>query len=229
DIKLYKGDLNALVCQTLPESLPLHELIKSYKVKIFIDSFNEMPREYFESGSYEADFLSFIAEIGQSSLIIGSRTTDGLSRLELPSFHLNYIERNAVERELMRLGINFEGRFSDEIFRLIQRPFYFQYILSKKIDLPKEAHPRDFYKCLFKNLSHALLARFKLNLDIETALSNAAYTALDKGSEAFHISILVNELSLLLPTSSTTTPLEIINWLVSESILIPYSKGRVGF
>ncbi|MFA7893603.1 SIR2 family protein [Pseudomonas putida] len=229
DIKLYKGDLNALVCQTLPESLPLHELIKSYKVKIFIDSFNEMPREYFESGSYEADFLSFIAEIGQSSLIIGSRTTDGLSRLELPSFHLNYIERNAVERELMRLGINFEGRFSDEIFRLIQRPFYFQYILSKKIDLPKEAHPRDFYKCLFKNLSHALLARFKLNLNIEAALSNAAYTALDKGSEAFQISILVNELSLLLPTSSTTTPLEIINWLVSESILIPYSKGRVGF
>jgi hypothetical protein len=229
DLKLYKGDLSALVSQILPESLPFQDLIKSYKVKIFIDSFNEMPREYLESGSYEADFLDFIARIGQSSLIVGSRTTDGLSRLELPNFRLDYIERKAVERELLRLGINFEGRFSDEMFQLIQRPFYFQYILSGQINLPDEAHPRDFYKCLFENVSRAFFVRFQFNLNIEKALSSAAYAALDKGSEAFLISILVSELNALLPTESTVTPLEVINWLVSESILIPYSKGRIGF
>lgn len=229
DLKHYKGDLSALVDQVLPESLPFQELIKSYKVKIFIDSFNEIPREYLESGSYESDFLDFISGIGQSSLIIGSRTSDGLSRLELPNFCLDFIERKAVERELLRLGINFEGRFSDELFQLIQRPFYFQYVLSGQIDLPAEAHPRDFYRCLFENVSKAFSLRFKLDVNVEKALSNAAYVALDKGSEAFLLSILVSELSSLLPVGSELTPLEVINWLVSESILIPYSKGRIGF
>jgi hypothetical protein len=229
DLKLYKGDLSALVSQTLPESLPFQDLIKTYKVKIFIDSFNEMPREYLESGSYEADFFNFIANIGQASVIIGSRTTDGLSRLELPNFRLDYIERQAVETELSRLGINFEGRFSNEMLQLIQRPFYFQYILSGKIDLPDEAHPRDFYNSLFENVSDAFSVRFQLDLNIEKTLSSTAYTALDNGSEAFPITILVNELAANLPITSTATPLEVINWLVSESILIPYSKGRIGF
>ncbi|MBP1087042.1 MULTISPECIES: SIR2 family NAD-dependent protein deacylase [Pseudomonas] len=229
DLKLYKGDLNALVSQLLPESLPFNELIKSYKVKIFIDSFNEMPREYLESGSYEADFISFIALVGKASIIIGSRTTDGLSRLELPTFRLDYIERKAVVDLLLPLGINFEGRFSAEVLRLIQRPFYFQYILSGKIELPVDAHPRDFYRCLFENVSVAFFERFQFNLDLEKALSSAAYAALDKGSEAFLISIILNNLSGLLPSSSSVAPLDIANWLVSESILIPYSKGRIGF
>ena len=229
DLKLYKGDLSALVSQILPESLPFQDLIKSYKVKIFIDSFNEMPREYLESGSYEADFLDFITGVGQTSIIIGSRTTDGLSRLDLPNFRLDYIESKAVKRELLRLGINFEGRFSDEVFQLIRRPFYFQYIISRQIDLPGEAHPRDFYKSLFENVDNAFSVRFQLDFNIEKALSNTAYTALDKGSEAFPISILARELSVLVPIGSTVTSLEIINWLISESILIPYSKGRIGF
>lgn len=229
DLKLYRGDLKALVSQTLPESLPFQDVLRSYKVKVFIDSFNEMPREYLENGSYEADFLDFIAGIGHSPLVIGSRTTDGLSRFEFPNFRLDYIERKSVEQELLRLGIKFEGRFSNEIFRLIQRPFYFQYILSGQIDLPDEAHPRDFYRCLFQNVSSAFSMRFQLDVDIEKALSSTAYAALDKGSEAFPVSNLANDLNSLLPVASVVTPLEVINWLVSESILIPYSKGRIGF
>ncbi|MBS7416996.1 SIR2 family NAD-dependent protein deacylase [Pseudomonas syringae] len=229
DLKFYKGDLNALVSQVLPESLPFHELIKSYKVKIFIDSFNEMPREYLENGSYEADFLNFTAMIGSSSLVIGSRTTDGLSRLELPTFRLDFIERHSVVKKLRQLGVSFEGRFSDEMLRLIQRPFYFQYILSGKIELPDDAHPKDFYRCLFENVSSAFYERFQFYLNIEKVLSSTAYTALDKGAEAFLISDLRGDLSGVLPTDSQIVPLDVINWLVSESILIPYSKGRIGF
>ncbi|OXR32719.1 hypothetical protein PSUM_11775 [Pseudomonas umsongensis] len=229
DLKLYRGDISSLVNQTLPESLPLQDLIQSYKVKIFIDSFNEMPREYLESGSYESDFLAFIAELGQASFIIGSRTPDGLSRLEFPTFRLDYIEAEAVSNELSRLGVNFEGRFSKEVMSLIQRPFYFQYIVSRMIDLPYNAHPRDFYRCLFDNVSRAFIKRFNFELNIEQALSNTAYAALDKGAEAFQISTLIGELGDFLPLESSVTSIEVINWLVSESILIPYSKGRIGF
>jgi len=229
DLKLYRGDLLSLVNQSLPESLPLEDLVTFYKVKIFIDSFNEMPREFLESGSYESDFLDFVGKIGESSIIIGSRTTDGLSRLELQTFRLEYIEAEAVTRELVRLGVNFEGRFSKEMFRLIQRPFYFQYIISRKIDLARDSHPKDFYRCLFDNVSLAFHKRFNFKLDIQQALSNTAYAALDNGAEAFQVATLIGELSSLLAAGCEVTPLEIINWLVSESILIPYTKGRIGF
>lgn len=229
DLKLYRGDLLSLVNQSLPESLPLEELVKFYKVKIFIDSFNEMPREFLESGSYEPDFLDFVAKIGETSLVIGSRTTDGLSRLELPTFRLEFIEAEAVTAELTRLGVNFEGRFSKEMFRLIQRPFYFQHIISRKIDLAHDAHPKDFYRCLFDNVSFAFHKRFGFKLDIQQALSNTAYAALDNGAEAFQVATLIGELSSTLVEDCKATPLEIINWLVSESILIPYTKGRIGF
>jgi hypothetical protein len=229
DLKLYRGDLDALVNQSLPEKLPLHDLITSYKVKIFIDSFNEMPREFLENGSYEADFLEFIGSLGDASLVIGSRTTDGLSRLEFQTFRLDFIEEEAVTAELTRLGINFEGRFSKEMFRLIQRPFYFKYIVSGKINLPPQAQPKDFYKCLFDNVTSAFYKRFNLNLDIQEALSNTAYNALDKGAEAFQIANLIGDLNEFLIEQDGPTPIEIVNWLVSESILIPYTKGRIGF
>lgn len=229
DLKLYRGDLYGLVNQSLPESLPLHDLVESYKVKIFIDSFNEMPREFLENGSYESDFIEFIGKINDASLVFGSRTTDGLSRLELPTYRLDYIEIEAVTAELARLGIGFEGRFSKEMFRLIQRPFYFKYVVSGVIKLSRDAHPKDFYKCLLDNVSLAFYKKFNFALDIQEVLSNAAYSALDKGAEAFQITTLINELDGFLGGSDKPTPLEVANWLVSESILIPYTKGRIGF
>ena len=43
DLKLYRGNLHELVSQTLPASLPLDEMVRRFKVKIFLDSFNEIP------------------------------------------------------------------------------------------------------------------------------------------------------------------------------------------
>ena len=150
DLKLYRGDLGELVSQTLPKSLHLDEVTRRFKVKIFLDSFNEMPREYCESGCYEPDFAEFITSIGGASLVIGSRSSDGLSKLGLPAYCLDQIDDAAVKVELQRLGIEIEGRFDREVRWLLQRPFYFQYVASGVVSLPKEAHPRDFYQLLFE-------------------------------------------------------------------------------
>jgi hypothetical protein len=233
DLKLYRGNLVQLISQTLPSSLPLHELIQFFKVKVFLDSFNEMPREFWESGAYESDFQQFVKALGQASLVIGSRTRDGLGKLEFPAYCLDEINETAVTGELQRLGINLEGRFSAEVLSLLQRPFYFQYVASKVIELPKEAHPRDFYKCLFKITSSAFLARFGVQLDIEQALSVVAYESLNRGEEAFPIDKLLSALEANLVTdatgSVTVSPRDITNWLVSASLLIPYSGHRVAF
>ncbi|RZK36225.1 MAG: hypothetical protein EOO61_10705 [Hymenobacter sp.] len=60
DLKQYNGSLWSMMQDALPTSLNLEELLPVVKVKIYLDSFNEMPREYRENGQYEADFITFI-------------------------------------------------------------------------------------------------------------------------------------------------------------------------
>lgn len=231
DLKLYRGNLRDLVSQRLPKSLPLDEVTQRFKAKIFLDSFNEMAREYLESGSYESDFAKFITSIGDASLLIGSRTSDGLNKLGLPAYYLDQIDEAAVTAELQRLGIEIGGRFDREVRWLLQRPFYFQYVTSGAVRLPKGAHPREFYQIFFENLRKAFATRFSGRLDIEKALSLAAYDALNRGEEAFPLS----ELLRVLRTSAETVGFadidvrDVANWLVSSSVLIPHTGGRIAF
>lgn len=231
DLKLYRGDLGELVNQTLPKSLPLDGIVTRFKVKIFLDSFNEMPKEYRESGSYELDFAGFIDRAGGASLVIGSRTKDGLDKLGLPAYNLDLIDKADVTAELQRLGIQIEGRFDREVRSLLQRPFYFQYVLSGAVSLPTEAHPRDFYRVFFENLRNAFAVRFSEQVDIEKALSLAGYEALNRGEEAFPLTELLRALKTNLDSVGLANieVRDIANWLVSSSVLIPYSGGRVAF
>ena len=231
DLKLYRGNLCELISQTLPKSLALDEVTRRFKVKIFLDSFNEMPREYWESGSYEADFTTFTTIIGDASLVIGSRTSDGLHKLGLPTYSLDQIDEATVTAELQRLGIEIRGRFDREVRALLQRPFYFQYVISGAVRLAKRPHPRDFYQVFFENLRKAFATRFSGPLDIEKALSLVAYDALNRGEEAFPLSDLLR----ILKTSAQSAGWaaidvrDIANWLVSSSVLIPYTGSRVAF
>lgn len=231
DLKLYKGDFAALVNQTLPMSLQLHEVIKHFKSKIFLDSFNEMPREYWESGSYEADLTNFVTTIGHASLIIGSRTTDGLTKLELPAYNLDQIDEAVVTQELEKRGIKISGRFGLEISRLLQKPFYFQFIANGALSLPKEAHPKDLYQSLFYNLQQAYENRFGNTFNIENALSITAYDAIDRGQEAFPLSEIIRPIKTNLEAAglSGIDARDVVNWLVSQSILIPYTGARISF
>lgn len=231
DLKLYQGNLSQLASQTLPSSLPLHELVQAFKVKVFLDSFNEMPREFWESGAYESDFQSFIKGLGQASIVIGSRTSDGLTKLDLPAYCLDQIDEEAVKGELQRLGITIEGRFGDETRRMLQRPFYFQYVASGTISLPKEAHPRDFYRCFFASTNNAFASRFGKHMNLDDLLATVAYESLNRGEEAFPIAELLNAVKKNLDTSGIVDilPRDIANWLVSRSVLLPYSGSRVAF
>lgn len=231
DLKLYRGNLDELVSQMLPKSLPFDQVVKHYKAKIFLDSFNEMPREYLENGSYEADFLDFTKKIAETSLVIGSRTSDGLSKLDLPEYHLDQIDEETVITELNRLGIVIGGRFDREIQQLLQRPFYFHYITNGTVRLPNDAHPKDFFQIFFGNLSSAFATQFGKQFDIEKTLSLVAYDALNRGEEAFPLSALLRMLKTNLENVNLfdIDVRDIANWLVSSSILIPYTGGRIAF
>lgn len=231
DLKLYRGDLAELVNQTLPPSLPFDEMTQRFQSKVFLDSFNEMPREYWESGSYEGDFAKFTECVGRSSLIIGSRTNDGLGKLGFPAYCLDEIDATTVTAELTRMGIDIGGRFDREVRWLLQKPFYFQFVTSGAVSLPKEAHPRDFYQSFFVNLERAFVARFGNSFGIEEALSIAAYDAINRGEEAYPLSDLLRALKRNAEAAGLADidARDTANWLVSTSVLIPHIGGRIAF
>ena len=230
DLKMYQGNLTELLNETLPAGLPFERLSRHFKVKIFLDSFNEMPREYLENGTAESDLAKFAAGLGKSSIVIASRTVDGLGGFGLSTYTLDHIDEKDVVSELERVNVTLAGTFSHEVMALLQRPFYLAYVTSGTIQLPDEAHPRDFYRALLGSVDKACKERFGAELEIKTVLARVAYDAIDQGEEAFAL----EEFLRIFGTddrggTAGIDALEVANWLVSRSMFVPYSGRRVAF
>lgn len=226
DLKLYTGNLFDLAAKTLPEHMALEKMLKEFNFKFFIDSFNEMPREHWENGSYQADFTKFIQRIGSNSLVIGSRTNDGLQAFELPTFDLAEISADYVEAEIKGSGYNLGGHFRKEIISLLQKPFYFNLIISGLIQLPPEPRPRDFYQLFFDQLFQDFETRFDCSAPLTKVLSLIAYNAINRGEEAQPLGNVTTILALEVDSILAS---DIVNWLVSKAVLIPYSGARIAF
>ena len=230
DLKMYRGNLTELVDQALPAGLPFATLSQHFKVKVFLDSFNEMPQVYLESGTAESDFAKFAARLGDASIVIVSRTVDGLEGLGFSTYTLDHVDVNDLVAELERVDVTVTGTYSRDVMALLQRPFYLRYVTSGAIRLPEEAHPRDFYRALLENLDKASEERFGTGLDIEMALARVAYDAIDRGEEAFAIEGFLRTFGADGPVGAAGIDArEVANWLVSRSMFVPYSGGRVAF
>jgi len=231
DLKLYNGDLRLLLEQTLPRGLSLECLTNRFKIRIFLDSFNEMPREQWENGTYEADFGRFIASMKNTTFVICSRTRDGLSKLNFPFYCMNQIDEKYVTAELQRRSIKTEGRFGRELRSLLQKPFYFQLYISGKATLSQDPHPKDIFQSFFHIISNSFEFHFNISFDLEKSLSIIAYNALSLGEETQPLYLVLQVLRRDLQGAGfvNVDPLDVANWLVSKSIFIPYIGGRIAF
>lgn len=231
DLKLYRGNILDLVEGTLPKGLSLTALKERFKLKIYIDSFNEMPREHWESAAYETDFGRFIESFENATIIIGSRTNDGLSKFNFPSYCLDEIDEDFVKTELQNRQLRVDGRFEREIRELLKKPFYFQLYLNGSVTLPAEPHPKDVFQSFFKALTAAFEMRFGISFDLERVLSVAAYNAMNCGEETQPLTNVLQVLRNQLQGASIENidPSEVANWLISKSVLIPYMGSRVAF
>lgn len=231
DLKLYKGNVWQLAEQALPPAVSLEYLIQHRLAKFYLDSFNEMPREHFESGEYERDFNEFFGRVEGCPVLIGSRTDEGLQKFQLPVFWLDEIDRDFVEEYLRERGNVIEGRFIPEVITLLQKPLFFKLYLEGKISVVGETHPHQVYGSLFNKLTQDFKGISNVTSSIEIILSPIAYNAMEEGREALILTDFLSQLRLALQQTGNADVdgKEFVNWLISREILIPASGKRLTF
>lgn len=231
DLKLYRGSLAALISEALPAGIPFSVASKCIRFCFYLDSFNEMPREYLDDGTFASDFAEQLGSRTEVSVVLGSRTLDGLEKFEYPVFDLDDIDQAYVLGALREAGVAAEGSFFDELLDLFRKPFYFQLLSSGAIELPERARPKDIYESLLREIESSVESRFETKLDLRAALSMVAYDAVDEGLEAFESKRLLIAIAREMRRNgvSETEPLDVVNWLVSRSLIIPHPNGLVSF
>lgn len=230
DLKLYQGNIADLIKQNLSVGLNLKLLCSNFKVKLYLDSFNEIPREYIESNKWNSDFTDFLQK-HSLSIVISSRTIDGLENLEFSSFNLNSINKEFIQQSLVKNELELSGLFKSEVIELLQKPFFYKLVFENRFKIVQETSPHGIYSDLLKLISQRFFERFNIDLNISKPLSKFAMEAIDNGKEAFDIEILKKYIELELGKSNVTvvSNSQIINWLISQNFLIPIINERISF
>ncbi len=227
DLKLYDGDLEGMIEREFSRTLPLERIMEECRCKIFLDSFNEMPKEYWDSGKYRQDFEKIFARFGNGAVVIGARTSDGLEAYGFPVYALDEIDPHTIDVELEKKGMTAE--LSKVMRKIISKPFYFQYVINGEIEIKNIAQPKHFYRELFGNLQKDFKRRFAEKAEIEKALSPAAYRALEIGVEAFPAEFIYEGMNEQDICQEMEEKKEVVNWLIYKKIITPCSNGKIAF
>lgn len=230
DLKLYQGNIIDLIEQNIPIGMNLSLLCSNFKVKLYLDAFNEIPREYIESKNWNTDFKSLLQQYS-FSLVISSRTIDGLEELEFPGFNLDSIDEEFIKSSLVQNHLEIKGLFRNEIIALLQKPFFYKLIFENKFKIDDKTSPQRIYFELINLINKRLNDRFQISIKLLKPLSKAAIEALDNGEEAFKTSVLIRHIDEELTQSKGEAVLasDIINWLVSQDLVIPIINERISF
>jgi SIR2-like domain len=231
DMKQYAGNLWNLAEDSLPRGISLKFLLKSYKVKFFIDSFNEMPKKYWSDASYEQDLNDFLKNSQSASVIIASRTEHGLRLADFKSFTLENIDEKLAEAALFENGYKPDGVFRKEMVNLIRRPFFYRLLKNKTISVNSSTEPRAVFDQIFLRLDEKCERRFAAHFSLLPILQELAFKTLNNGTETFRVSESedIFETSMKDQNKTDIEAIDVVNWLVSEQAIQPLPKGRLAF
>ncbi len=230
DLKLYEGSIIDLIEQNIPVGMSMELLCSNFKVKLYLDAFNEIPKEYIESNHWISDFTDLLKK-ASFSLVISSRTIDGLEKIELPCYNLDSLDKDFIKASLAKNELELKGLFRDEIIELLQKPFFYKLIFDNKFKINSEPRPQEIYYDLIKLISYRFLERFQIDFNLSEPISKAAMDSLDNGEEAFKIEVLKKYINLELENCNITSisNSQIINWLISQNFIVPIINERISF
>jgi len=231
DLKLFSGDLRALIADQLPAGFSLDELRGDLQVILFLDAFNEMSSDHIESGIIFDEIDALEKEIGSFTYAIASRSPDGIldrsdgsSIYEIDRFGELHVNAVLAERQIV-LG----GAFADDVRSLLSRPFFLQLVMKGLVEVPANARPRDVYTAYISKLQDQFSQRFETDFQLLPVFARVAFRAIESESEVFPLAWLSDDIAASSPTSGPLNPTDVINWLVGRDVLIPYTDRRASF
>lgn len=229
DLKLYRGDLVQLLEETLPAGWQFGYLQRRFKLRIYLDAFNELPHRYQQH--WATEFPRFLRRIGPADLVISSRSDVGLESFGLAVHSLDRIDRQFIQQQLAAAGIVPKGALAQELISTLQIPIFYKLFRSLPGEIGGNTAPHKLYASLLTRLDTRFMERFGHGFDLEPALSLAATEAYHHGREAFPLEILEHHLSDALNAAGiqTLTALDLIQWLISQEFLIPFPGRLISF
>lgn len=229
DLKGYDGNLTRLICERFPPNMSLEKLCATFPVKLFLDSYNEAPSEYRESGALDTDIDQLVDAFPTLGLIVGSRSADSLDRLDLPIFELSAMPVEETERLIARSGTDIPEQHRDEITQILCRPFYFRLVSQANIALEDVRSPAELYGAYIAYVVMRFERDFDPAIPLLEILREQGYQALSLGTEAFEIDQLARIVAHHAPTLQREEIGNVLNWLAAAEILVSLGGGRAAF
>ncbi|WP_053366278.1 SIR2 family protein [Bacillus sp. FJAT-27245] len=223
DLKGYSGNIIELIESMLPFGLNLDFIKKKFSIIFFLDSFNEMPKNFFEKKLYEKDILNLEKEFSNNIIIISSRTDEGLDKFNYAKYNLEKIDYNFVKSNLQNSQV-----YSNDVIRLLQKPLYFNLWKKNKIQINTNSTPYTILNSFLNNLNKEYVADFELKVDLANMLSELGYYAINKGQEKIHIDIV----KVLIEQEMNNVSFEsnqFINWLIEKGLFITTAGSNLSF
>lgn len=227
DLKRYDGDLWALVADSLPFDIEFGRLLSTREVYCVLDGVNEIAHDLLEDNTFNDDLETFLSRTAGATIVITSRFATGLESLDVPIVDLEHIDRSWIEDRLSRAGLT-PAAVSDAMMSVLSRPLYFRLFEREGWGLDELRSPHTAYSRLIARLSHDARGQFGQVLDLMSAFANIAFARIDAGQQVMELDAVVSEVSRA-ANAVDVDARAIVDWLVSEEILVAAPGDRVLF
>jgi len=224
DLRDYDGDLWTMVVESFPVGFPLDRLLAEGRIAFFVDGLNEVPARIVEDNSLHGDLIAFLERIGACSAVLVTRFGVEHAALGLPEIELEAIPQEHLRALLQARGLS-RSEISEELFALLSRPVFYRFCVEH--ELWDVRTPHAIYVAVLARLGARFQARFGQPLDLAPLFGRVAYRAVDAGDQLIGVDALAAELDAAGATGVDGH--ELVNWLLSEEMLVPRLGGHVSF
>ena len=226
DLKLYEGDIRKLLSEQLPEGLELGDVTALGQCTVLLDSANEMPREYVESGGWERDVKEFMNEASNCRVIIGSRPQDWLDGLDLPQFSIDNIKADFVV-DYLKEHTSRNLRAEPALLHTLTTPLFFNMAALRMLDLDEVRVPRDIYKAFFNSLGLSWAEETGHTINFVELFAPVAFQMIERGQEHMSLDAFGTAVSSI--HGADLDAAQLIDFLVAERVLFVMPGRRLMF
>jgi SIR2-like domain len=213
----------------LPASLNLNEISRTHTIVLIIDSLDEMPTEYLDSGQWRSKLELLVSDLQKVCVQFGTRRADLISDSTLPIFLVNSLDERIVKENLEELG-----RSSDEItsdlFEALKTPFTL--VLGRRLlGLNRDIASAPALFSKFLNQALSLMVGGGPTTQIFDRLSGLASSVLASGYDTISIEKAARELASLFGRTarSSKESRRLVDRLVDAGLFVSEIDSHVRF